>query len=122
VLNTPSIIDSAIANIGLWRREGLYFPCLLGYREMEYQPMSIELKPETERLVQEEIQSGHFRSVDELIVQGVQALREKASTQPSSVAGNGSAAEAVARLRTLRKGVTLGGLKIKDLAHEGHRF
>ena len=39
--------------------------------------MTVELKPETERLVREEIQSGHFQSVDELIVQGVCALREK---------------------------------------------
>lgn len=37
----------------------------------------IELKPETEQLVQEEIQRGHFHSVDELIVQGVNAWREK---------------------------------------------
>lgn len=37
----------------------------------------MELKPETERLVQEEIQRGHFHSVDELIVQGVHAWREK---------------------------------------------
>ena len=37
----------------------------------------MELKAETERLVQEEIRSGHFHSVDELIVQGVLAWREK---------------------------------------------
>jgi len=39
--------------------------------------MTVELKPETERLVQEEIESGHFHTVDELIVQGVHAWREK---------------------------------------------
>ena len=33
----------------------------------------MELKAETERLVQEEIRRGHFRSVDEVIVQGVYA-------------------------------------------------
>lgn len=37
----------------------------------------MELKPETERLVQEEIRSGNFRSVDEVVAQGVYALREK---------------------------------------------
>jgi Arc/MetJ-type ribon-helix-helix transcriptional regulator len=37
----------------------------------------VQLKPETEQLVQEEIRSGHFDSVDELIVQGVHAWREK---------------------------------------------
>jgi hypothetical protein len=39
--------------------------------------MTVVLKPETERLVQEELRSGHVRSVDELIVYGVEALREK---------------------------------------------
>jgi Arc/MetJ-type ribon-helix-helix transcriptional regulator len=43
--------------------------------------MAVQLKPETERLVQEEIESGHFRSVDELIVQAVLALREKSRTE-----------------------------------------
>jgi Arc/MetJ-type ribon-helix-helix transcriptional regulator len=84
--------------------------------------MSIELKPETERLVQEEIRSGNFQSIDELIVEGVRALREKTSVQRSFNDERRVAAEAVTRLRKLRKGVTLGGLKIKDLAHEGHRF
>jgi Arc/MetJ-type ribon-helix-helix transcriptional regulator len=41
--------------------------------------MIVELKPETERLVQEEIKRGQFSSVDELIVQGVYALREKSN-------------------------------------------
>lgn len=83
--------------------------------------MAIELKPETERLVQEEMRAGHFQNIDELIVMGVQALRERSSVQ-STARGNGSAAESVSRLRALRKGITLGGLRIKDLAHEGHRF
>ena len=33
-----------------------------------------------------------------------------------------SAADAVENIRQNRKGVTLGGIKIKDLIHEGHRF
>jgi Arc/MetJ-type ribon-helix-helix transcriptional regulator len=37
--------------------------------------MTVDLKPETERLVQEEISNGHFRSVDELITEGVYAWR-----------------------------------------------
>jgi Arc/MetJ-type ribon-helix-helix transcriptional regulator len=47
-------------------------------REFPYlEGVTVQLKPETERLVQEEIKNGHVRSVDELIVQGVRALREK---------------------------------------------
>jgi Arc/MetJ-type ribon-helix-helix transcriptional regulator len=45
--------------------------------------VTVELKPETERLVQEEIQRGHFHSVDELIVQGVHAWREKHQAESS---------------------------------------
>jgi Arc/MetJ-type ribon-helix-helix transcriptional regulator len=37
----------------------------------------IDIAPETERLVREEISSGHFHSVDELIRAGVEAWRER---------------------------------------------
>jgi len=43
----------------------------------------VQLKPETERLVQEEIRNGHFHSVDELIVQGIHAWREKHRVEPT---------------------------------------
>ena len=39
--------------------------------------MQIDIAPETERLVREEIRSGHFKSADEVIRAGVEALREK---------------------------------------------
>ena len=45
----------------------------------------VELKPETERLVQEEIRSGHFHAVDQLILQGVTAWREKHRVEPAAV-------------------------------------
>lgn len=45
--------------------------------------MTVELKPETERLVQEELRSGHVQTMDELIVHGVHALREKSKVAPA---------------------------------------
>ena len=40
--------------------------------------MTIEIrKPELERLVREEILSGQFQSVDDLLTEAIQALREK---------------------------------------------
>ncbi len=39
--------------------------------------MSIDINPETERVVREELSQGHFGSVDELILSGVQAWRER---------------------------------------------
>lgn len=45
--------------------------------------MAIDVKPETEQLVNEEIRRGHFRSADELIVESVSAWCEKHHVQPS---------------------------------------
>jgi hypothetical protein len=42
--------------------------------------MLIEIAPETERLVREEISLGHVRSADDLIKAGVKAVREKNAT------------------------------------------
>jgi Arc/MetJ-type ribon-helix-helix transcriptional regulator len=39
--------------------------------------MNIDIAPETAQLVREEIDSGRFRSVDELIKAGLEAWREK---------------------------------------------
>lgn len=39
--------------------------------------VTIQLKPEQERIIQEEIQSGHFRSPDEVLDHALAALREK---------------------------------------------
>ena len=43
----------------------------------------MEPKPETERLVREELRNGHVQTVDEIIVQGVQALRQKSKVAPA---------------------------------------
>lgn len=55
--------------------------------------MSIEIKPETERLVQEELQKGNFHSVDEIIIEGVHARREKQSSEPAGTQGRTSLSE-----------------------------
>jgi len=39
--------------------------------------MHIDIAPETERVVREELHSGHFQSVDDLILSSVQAWRER---------------------------------------------
>ncbi len=80
--------------------------------------MTINLKPETERVVQEELQSGHFGSVDEMILEGVQARRD---AKPLSFSvRRKTPAEAVAHIRELRQGNQLpAGVTIKDLINEG---
>jgi hypothetical protein len=46
--------------------------------------LTIEIKPETEQLVREELSSGHFHSIDELIVCGVYAMRENAANKETT--------------------------------------
>jgi len=80
--------------------------------------MTINLKSETEQLVQEELQNGHFHSVDEMIVEGVRARRE--GTPLSREVGRKTPAEAVAHIRELRQGNRMpAGVTIKDLINEG---
>jgi Arc/MetJ-type ribon-helix-helix transcriptional regulator len=80
--------------------------------------MTINLKPETERLVQEELQNGHFGSVDEMIVEGVQARREW--KPPSREVRRKTRSEAVTHIREQRQGNHLpAGVTIKDLINEG---
>ena len=38
--------------------------------------MAVDLKPETEQLLYEELGKGNFRTIDDIIVEGVLALRE----------------------------------------------
>lgn len=38
--------------------------------------MTIDLKPEQERIIQREIESGHFRSADEVLDHALSALKE----------------------------------------------
>jgi Arc/MetJ-type ribon-helix-helix transcriptional regulator len=45
--------------------------------------MTIELKPEQERIIQEEIRRGHFHSAEEVLDHALAALRDKNSfSQP----------------------------------------
>ena len=39
--------------------------------------MTVELKPEQERIIREEIRNGHFRSPNEVLDHALAALREK---------------------------------------------
>jgi Arc/MetJ-type ribon-helix-helix transcriptional regulator len=86
--------------------------------------MSIDVKPETERLVQEQIRSGHFQSVDDLILQGIQAWREKSLREGALETSPDARRRAAARIRELRKGVRLerNGLTLREYAHLGHRY
>jgi hypothetical protein len=76
--------------------------------------LRLELQPELEaRLAQEAQASG--LPLERYIERIVESRR-------LSLVDRGSAAQAAADIRELRKGVRLNGLKIKDLIEEGRRF
>lgn len=81
--------------------------------------MTITLKPDTERLINEELQSGHYKDAEEVIQRALQTLHAAHPASPSQVH---DCQEAAARIRELRQGVNLGGCKIQDLIHEGHKY
>ena len=80
-----------------------------------------QLNPETEQLVREEIQNGHFRSVDEIIVEGVQAWRDKHWSAQAGTEQRRTAVEQALAFAS-DKAIPLGGISVKELIHQGHRL
>jgi Arc/MetJ-type ribon-helix-helix transcriptional regulator len=82
--------------------------------------MTIELKPETKELLDAELQTGRFRSIDDLIVEGVHALHR-------NDARSFTAEERRAAVRRMmefaeKNRTPLDGVSVKELLHEGHRI
>lgn len=85
--------------------------------------MNINLTPEQERIVKDELKSGHFRTVEEVIGEALHVLHEK--EQSSGVANsNGAQREAVREMLAFvdKNRVRLEGMSVKELIHEGHRL
>jgi Arc/MetJ-type ribon-helix-helix transcriptional regulator len=81
--------------------------------------MTIELKPEQERIIQEQIASGRFGSVEEVLKTALSKLHH-GGRQPRD-----SGSDAVRRMIDFAKNRSVKlppGEKVKDLVHEGHRY
>ena len=81
--------------------------------------MSINLTPEQQEVIEQAIQSGLVRSVDEFIHSALGALSRQENgfnKEKARIAGE--------RIRELRKGVKLGlhDMSIRELAHIGHKY
>lgn len=81
--------------------------------------MTITLRPDQERAIQQAIQAGVVRSVDEFIENAIEALPHRESgfdEKKARLAG--------ARIREIRKGVRLDlqGMSIREFAHIGHKY
>jgi Arc/MetJ-type ribon-helix-helix transcriptional regulator len=83
-------------------------------------PLTLNLDPHGEQLVAAHLRSGRYHSPEEVVTRALETLAEK--EPPTAATRTMTAAEAVADIRELRKGVTLGGLRIKDLINEGRKY
>jgi Arc/MetJ-type ribon-helix-helix transcriptional regulator len=83
---------------------------------------TIHLTPYGEELLKEQLSRGPYRSAEEVIETALETLAQRQPITVSLGPSKKSRAEAVADILELRKGVRLGGLKIKDLIHEGHKY
>ena len=81
--------------------------------------MNIRLNSHSEHLLNEQLARGSFHSAEEVIERALETLAEK---EPPTIERKKTPAEAIAHIRQSRRGITLGGLRIKDLIHEGHKY
>jgi hypothetical protein len=82
--------------------------------------LTLTLDPRGEQLVAAHLRTGRYHSAEEVVTHALESLAEK--EPPGAPARTMTPAEAVADIRELRKGVTLGGLRIKDLINEGRKY
>ncbi len=85
--------------------------------------MTIEIQnPELESIIQQELEAGHFASVEDMLLQTFRAARQSPAVEAQLAA---KAQEAAASIRELRKGVTLDrpkGMSLREYAHIGHKY
>jgi Arc/MetJ-type ribon-helix-helix transcriptional regulator len=85
--------------------------------------MNIRLTPAQEAIIKDELNSGHFQTIEEVIGEALQTLREK--ERPSNTAApDGTQHEAVREMLAFVESnrTRLEGVSVKDLIHEGHRL
>lgn len=85
--------------------------------------MTITLTPEHERIIEAQLASGQFRSVDEVLDMVLAPLRQQ-SFDITDEDKKTKAQTAAKRIRELRKGVTLDrpeGMSLREYAHIGHK-
>lgn len=79
--------------------------------------MAIHLSPETERLVEQQIASGRFHSVDEIIHEGIKAKEEEDTEHARR------RRDAIDRTRAfIEDPIRLSGISFQELMEEGRKF
>jgi Arc/MetJ-type ribon-helix-helix transcriptional regulator len=81
--------------------------------------MNINLTPEQEQIINDEVKSGHFRSAEEVTAKALVALREK--ERPDDTGHHDDAVHEM--LNVVEKNrPPLHGVSVKQLIHAGHRL
>ena len=85
--------------------------------------MNIRLTPAQEAIINDELNSGHFQTIEEVIGEALQALREKERSS-TAAAANAAQVDAVREMLAFVEGnrTRLEGVSVKELIHEGHRL
>jgi Arc/MetJ-type ribon-helix-helix transcriptional regulator len=83
---------------------------------------TIRLTPHSEELLQKQLANGAYRSREEVIERALETLAQKQSISVHPFPAANSPAEAVPDILEIQKRDRLGGLKIKDLIHEGPKY
>jgi hypothetical protein len=86
--------------------------------------MNLELTPEQEQIVKDELKTGRFRNVEELISTALKTLRAEESSQRTIESPNVAQESAVEAMLAFieQNRVRLEGVSVKDLIREGHRL
>ena len=81
--------------------------------------VTLTLDAHVEQLIAEYLRTGRYNSAEEVVARALEILAEQEAAgervEPMTPA------EAVADIREMRRGVTLGGLAIQDLIREGRK-
>jgi len=85
--------------------------------------MTIQLTPEQERIIQDELKSGRFRTAEEVVAEALNVLRERQQASAGSIP-NGEQREAVRQMLDFveKNRTRLAGISVRELIHEGHRL
>jgi Arc/MetJ-type ribon-helix-helix transcriptional regulator len=84
--------------------------------------MNVHLNPEQERIVNDQLKSGQFRSAEEVIAEALSALREGRLLPGGD--NNGQQEEAVREMLSFveKSRTPLREVSVKQLIREGHRL
>jgi DNA-binding MarR family transcriptional regulator len=81
--------------------------------------MTVTLTPHGEELLRAALNREPGRTPEEVLEKALKTLSEH---EPLMPAHKKTVVDAITHIRESRRGVRLGGLRIKDLIHEGHKY